>query len=262
MGTAFLGYVLPWGQMSYWAATVITNMVTVIPLVGKEVVYWIWGGYSINNATLARFFSLHYILPFMITIIVIYHLIQLHKIGSGNELGIKTNVWNKISFLPYFIIKDLFGIIIILIVYLIFLFLLPEELGHSDNYIMANPLVTPSHIVPEWYFLPFYGILRSILDKTYGIIIMFLSMIVLFFLPMLDKNMIRSKSFKVAHRMLFWLFVINFIFLGYLGSQAPISPYIELGVICAHIHLLYFFFFLQMVTLFDMLINNYFLFKK
>jgi len=258
MGTAFLGYVLPWGQMSYWAATVITNMLTVIPFVGKEIVYWVWGGYAINNATLARFFSLHYLLPFIIALIAIYHLFQLHKMGSGNELGTKTNYLNKISFLPYFLIKDIFGICILLIAYFIFLFFLPEVLGHSDNYIMANPLVTPSHIVPEWYFLPFYGILRSILDKTSGIVIMFVSMIVLFFLPMLDKTLIRSKSFKVIHRFLFWFFVLNFIFLGYLGSQAPISPYIELGVISSHIHLLYFVLFLPIISLFDYLLNNNF----
>jgi len=262
MGTAFLGYVLPWGQMSYWAATVITNMLTVIPFVGKEIVYWVWGGYAINNATLARFFSLHYLLPFVIAIIAIYHLFQLHKMGSGNELGVKTNYLNKISFLPYFLIKDIFGICVLFIGYFTFLFFLPEALGHSDNYIMANPLVTPSHIVPEWYFLPFYGILRSILDKTYGIIIMFVSMIVLFFLPMLDKTNIRSKTFKVFHRFLFWIFVMNFIFLGYLGSQAPISPYIELGVISAHFHLLYFFLFIPVITLFDYSLNTFFLEKK
>jgi len=251
MGTAFLGHVLPWGQMSYWAATVITNMVTVIPFVGKDVVYWVWGGYAINNATLARFFSLHYILPFVIAVMAVYHILQLHKMGSGNELGIKANLYNKISFFPYFIVKDMFGITLLLIGYFIFLFFLPEKLGHSDNYIMANPLVTPSHIVPEWYFLPFYGILRSILDKTYGIIIMFVSMVILFFLPVLDKNIIRSKTFKVAHRAFFWLFVFNFIFLGYLGSQAPVSPYIELGVISTHIHLLYFTLFLPIISLFD-----------
>jgi ubiquinol-cytochrome c reductase cytochrome b subunit len=256
MGTAFLGYVLPWGQMSYWAATVITNMLTVIPYVGKDIVYWVWGGYAINNATLARFFSLHYILPFVIAVIAVYHILQLHKMGSGNELGVRANVYNKISFFPYFIVKDIFGVTILLIGYFIFLFFLPEKLGHSDNYIMANPLVTPSHIVPEWYFLPFYGILRSILDKTYGIIIMFVSMIILFFLPMLDKNLIRSKTFKTAHRVLFWIFVFNFIFLGYLGSQAPVSPYIELGVISSHIHLLYFTLFLPTISLFDYIIRS------
>lgn len=256
MGTAFLGYVLPRGQMSYWAATVITNMLTVIPVVGKEIVYWVWGGYAINNATLARIFSLHYLLPFVIALIAVYHLVQLHKMGSGNELGVKSLVWNKIAFLPYFLIKDIFGISLLFIIYLSFLFFLPEELGHSDNYIMANPLVTPSHIVPEWYFSPFYGILRSILDKTYGIIIMFVSMVVLFLLPLLDKDLIRTKSFKVINRIFFWIFVMNFIFLGYLGSQAPVSPYIELGVISAHFHLLYFFLFLPVCTLFDYWINN------
>lgn len=251
MGAAFLGYVLPWGQMSYWAATVITNMVTVIPYVGKDVVYWIWGGYAINNATLGRFFSLHYILPFVILVLVVYHLYQLHKVGSGNELGVRATIFNKVSFFPYFAIKDIFGLVILLIFFSLFVFFMPEKLGHSDNYIMANPLVTPSHIVPEWYFLPLYGILRSILDKTYGIIIMGISIVALFLLPLVDKSLVRTKSFQTFNRSLFWLFTFNFLFLGYLGSQTPISPYIELGVICTHIHLLYFFLLLPAITLFS-----------
>jgi ubiquinol-cytochrome c reductase cytochrome b subunit len=256
MGTAFLGYVLPWGQMSYRAATVITNIVTVVPFVGKELVYWVWGGSSINNATLARFFSLHYFLPFIIAVLAVYHLISLHQMGSGNELGVQTKPWNKIAFKPYYIIKDVFGVGIILIFYTNFIFYFPELLSHSDNYIKANPLVTPSHIVPEWYFLPFYGISRSILDKTYGIIIMFISMIGLFFLPVVDKNLNRSKSFKFSNRIFFWFFISNFIFLGYLGSQAPISPYIELGVISGHLHLFYFFIYLPVNTLFEFYFLN------
>jgi len=251
MGTAFLGYVLPWGQMSYWAATVITNMVTVIPFVGKDIVYWVWGGFSINNATLNRFFSLHYILPFVIALLSVYHLYQLHKVGSGNELGVKTNAFNKINFLPYFVVKDVFGVVFIFIFFSFFIFFFPEVLGHSDNYIEANPLVTPSHIVPEWYFLPLYGILRSILNKTYGLIIMFLSIIVLFLLPIFDKLIIRTKFFKFFNKLMCAFFFINFIFLGYLGSQTPVSPYIEFGVIRSHLHLLYFFLFLFLSSLFD-----------
>ncbi len=251
MGAAFLGYVLPWGQMSFWAATVITNFVTVIPLVGKQIVYWVWGGYAINNATLNRFFSLHYLLPFVIAVLSAYHLYILHKPTASNPLGVKTDKIDKIPFYPYFIVKDLFGYVLIFIPFSAFVFFYPEILSHSDNYIKANPLVTPPHIVPEWYFLPLYGILRSILDKTYGIIIMFISLFCLFFLPFLEKSFIRSKMFKPFNRIFFWLFTFNFIFLGFLGSQTPDYPFIELGLICAHLHLLYFFFFIPMSVLFE-----------
>lgn len=251
MGAAFLGYVLPWGQMSFWAATVITNFVTVIPLVGKQIVYWVWGGYAINNATLNRFFSLHYLLPFVIAVLSAYHLYILHKPTASNPLGVKTDKIDKIPFYPYFIVKDLFGYVLIFIPFSAFVFFYPEMLSHSDNYIKANPLVTPPHIVPEWYFLPLYGILRSILDKTYGIIIMFISLFCLFFLPFLEKSFIRSKMFKPFNRIFFWLFTFNFIFLGFLGSQTPDYPFIELGLICAHLHLLYFFFFIPMSVLFE-----------
>lgn len=258
MGTAFLGYVLPWGQMSYWAATVITNFVTVIPVVGKDIVYWIWGGYSINNATLNRFFSLHYLLPFVIAVLSAYHIYQLHKSGSSNELGIRSHYLNKISFYPYFLVKDFFGLFIILFIFSIFVFFYPEAFNHSDNYIKANPLVTPAHIVPEWYFLPLYGILRSILNKTYGIIIMFVSLLVLFILPFVDKSLIRNKTFKPFNRSLFWFFSFNFLFLGYLGSQSPVFPYIEMGVICSHFHLLYFFLLIPLSVFFESSFFNYF----
>lgn len=258
MGTAFLGYVLPWGQMSYWAATVITNFVTVIPVVGKDIVYWVWGGYSINNATLNRFFSLHYLLPFVIALLSVYHIYQLHKSGSSNELGIRSHYLNKISFYPYFLVKDFFGLFIILFVFSIFVFFFPEAFNHSDNYIKANPLVTPAHIVPEWYFLPLYGILRSILNKTYGIIIMFVSLLVLFILPFVDKSLIKNKTFKPFNRTLFWFFSFNFLFLGYLGSQAPVYPYIEFGVICSHFHLLYFFLLIPLSVFFESSFFNYF----
>jgi ubiquinol-cytochrome c reductase cytochrome b subunit len=251
MGAAFLGYVLPWGQMSFWAATVITNFVTVIPLVGKHIVYWVWGGFAINNATLNRFFSLHYLLPFVIAVLSAYHLYILHKPTASNPLGVKTDKIDKIAFYPYFIVKDLFGYVLIFIPFCVFVFFYPEILSHSDNYIKANPLVTPPHIVPEWYFLPLYGILRSILDKTYGIIIMFISLFCLFFLPFLEKSFIKSKMFKPFNRIFFWFFTFNFIFLGFLGSQTPDYPFIELGLICAHLHLLYFFFFIPMSVLFE-----------
>jgi quinol-cytochrome oxidoreductase complex cytochrome b subunit len=241
MATAFLGYVLPWGQMSFWAATVITNLLTVIPYIGKDLVYWIWGGYSINNATLNRFFSLHYLIPFIIMIFAMYHIYNLHKARSSNPLGMISRHYGHINFYPYFLIKDIFGLIIVLVIFFIFVIKFPEVLGHTDNYIPANPLVTPSHIVPEWYFLPYYGILRSIENKTYGIFMMFLSIFILFLLPFLDRsNSDQKKNSRYINRMLFWIFTFNFIFLGYLGSQLPVYPYIELGVICSHIHILYF----------------------
>lgn len=251
IGTAFLGYVLPWGQMSFWAVTVITNIVTVLPIIGKHLVVWIWGGYSINNATLNRFFSLHYLLPFIIAVIAVYHIYILHKPGSTNPLGIRTQKMDKIPFYPFFIVKDIFSLALFLIPYCIFVFFFPEELGHSDNYIKANPLVTPPHIVPEWYFLPLYGILRSILDKTYGIIVTFMSIACLFIIPFIEKASIRTKIYRPIHRILFWIFAVNFIYLGFLGSQEATDTYITQGLFCAHIHLIYFFFFLPFLSFFE-----------
>jgi quinol-cytochrome oxidoreductase complex cytochrome b subunit len=255
MGAAFLGYVLPWGQMSYWAATVITNFLTVIPFVGKDIVYWVWGGYSINNATLNRFFSLHYILPFAIAVISVYHIYILHKSGSSNPLGIKASRIDKIPFYPYFILKDLYGILVTLIFFSYIVFFSPEIFNHADNYIRANPLVTPPHIVPEWYVLPLYGILRSILDKTFGIIIMGISIICIFLLPYLDFSIIKGKVFKLSQRTFFWAFVFNFAYLGYLGSQTPSYPFIELGVLCTHLHLLYFFLFIPVLNFYYILVD-------
>jgi ubiquinol-cytochrome c reductase cytochrome b/c1 subunit len=258
MATGFLGYVLPWGQMSYRAATVITNSLTVIPLVGKLIVYWVWGGFAINNATLNRFFTLHYILPFIISLIVLYHLYILHQTSSNNSLGLKTIKIDKINFYPFYTSKDLFGLVFFLLSYLLFVFFFPESLSHSDNYIPANPLVTPSHIVPEWYFLPFYGILRSISDKTYGIIIMFLSIFCILFLPYLDKCHIKSNKFKPINNLFYWLFIVNFIFLGYLGSQTPTNINILVGLLCTHYHLLYIFFIIPIINLFY---KNYIILK-
>lgn len=243
MGTAFLGYVLPWGQMSYWAATVITNFVTVVPYVGVDLVIWLWGGFSINNATLNRFFSLHYILPFAIAGLVFIHLIVLHQFGSNNPTGIRVDKVDKVSFYPYSYVKDFFGIGLFLVFFICIMFFAPEWLNHSDNYVLANPLSTPAHIVPEWYFLPFYAILRSIQDKTYGIIAMFLSMLLFAFLPSFDvKSYVKSLIFKSIYRKVFWLIVFNLLYLGFLGAKSPVSPYIELGLICTHLHIMYFVF--------------------
>jgi ubiquinol-cytochrome c reductase cytochrome b subunit len=183
MATAFMGYVLPWGQMSFWGATVITNLFTAIPYFGNQIAFLLWGGFSVSNATLTRFFSLHYFLPFLICGMICIHLILLHIHGSSNILGFSTKIIDKIAFYPYFIIKDIVGVGIFLIIFFIFIFFYPNLLGHTDNYIEANSLVTPTHIVPEWYFLPFYAILRSIPNKLGGVICMGLAVVLIIFLP-------------------------------------------------------------------------------
>lgn len=238
MATAFLGYVLPWGQMSYWAATVITNFITVIPFFGKDILYWLWGGSTINNATLNRFYSLHFLLPFIIIIIVMYHIyIKKTTGGSSNPLGLKAVISNKISFYPYFIVKDILGVLFVLIPFTYFLFFYPEVLGHPDNNIKANPLLTPAHIVPEWYFLPFYGILRSISDKTYGIFIMFLSLLSLFLFPLLDT----METFNPKRQEIVIDIIFIFIFLGYLGCLSPTDITIWVGLFMSHLLLFYIF---------------------
>lgn len=242
MGIAFLGYVLPWGQMSYWAATVITNLITVVPVIGKDLVYWIWGGFSINNATLNRFYCLHYLLPFILCVLIFLHLILLHKSGSTNALKSKISINYDIKFYPFFIIKDLFTICIFFFVLLFFVFYKSEALNHSINYIHSNPLVTPVHIVPEWYFLPFYAILRSILQKEVGIIYMFISIFILYILPKIDIKSTRSTFNSNLYKSVFWFFIFNWILLGYLGSQAIVNPIIELSLICTWFNFYYILF--------------------
>ena len=244
MGTAFLGYVLPWGQMSFWAATVITNFLTVVPFLGEELVYWIWGGYSINNATLNRFFCLHFIFPFIVAALVLLHLFLLHQTSSSNELQVKLNLNSKISFFPYFIIKDLVTVLLLSLLISIILFYSPEIFNHSINYVPANPLVTPSHIVPEWYFLPFYAILRSILNKTFGIITMVFSMAILYLFPLLDHSLSGINVFFREYRWMYWFFCFNFVYLGFLGSQTAEYPCVELGLLCTIFHICYCFVYL------------------
>lgn len=260
MGTAFLGYVLPWGQMSYWAATVITNFVTVVPYFGNDIVVWLWGGFSINNATLSRFFSWHYLLPFVIAGLVLLHLIVLHQFGSNNPVGLKTIQIDKVSFYPYSYIKDFFGASVFFIFFATIVFFFPESLNHSDNYIEANALSTPAHIVPEWYFLPFYAILRSVQDKTYGILIMFLSIFLFALLPIFDTmSYVKSSMFKSLYRKFFWLFTFNLLYLGFLGAKSPVSPYVELGLFCTHLHILYFVLFIFLLSMLEysfVLVNN------
>jgi len=229
MATAFMGYVLPWGQMSFWGATVITNLFSAIPFVGGTIVEWLWGGFSVDNATLNRFFSLHYLMPFVIAGLTLVHLTLLHQEGSNNPLGINTNV-DSISFYPYFYVKDLFAFLILLFGFAFLVFFIPNVLGHSDNYIPANPLVTPPHIVPEWYFLPFYAILRSIPDKLGGVVAMVGAILVLLLLPSLNTSFVRSSHFRPLYSILYWFLVADFLLLGWIGQKPVEDPFIDIGL--------------------------------
>lgn len=229
MATAFMGYVLPWGQMSFWGATVITNLFSAIPIVGDYIVTLLWGGFSVDNPTLNRFFSLHYLLPFLITGVVILHIWALHLPGSNNPLGIETkDNQDRIPFHPFYTVKDAFGVGVFLIIFALFLFYAPNSMGHPDNYIPANPMVTPDHIVPEWYYLPFYAILKSftvnifwIPAKLWGVLAMFASILILFTLPWLDGSKVRSMQFRPISKFFFFLLLVDVFVLGYAGSQKP-----------------------------------------
>ena len=242
MATAFIGYVLPWGQMSFWGATVITNLFSAIPLVGDSIVSWLWGGFSVDNATLNRFFSLHYLLPFLIAGVVILHLILLHQSGSTNPLGIESNL-DKISFYPYFYVKDLFGFIMLMVAFTWFCYFYPNSMGHPDNYIPANPMVTPPHIVPEWYFLPFYAVLRSIPDKLGGVLAMGGALLMLLLLPWLNTSKVRSTAFRPIYRKLYWLSIANFFVLGWIGQNVVETPYIEVGQLTTAFYFAFFLIF-------------------
>jgi ubiquinol-cytochrome c reductase cytochrome b subunit len=243
MATAFMGYVLPWGQMSFWGATVITNLFSAIPVVGKDIVDWLWGGFAVDNPTLNRFFSLHFTLPFVIAGAVLIHLILLHEVGSNNPLGLTIKTEN-IGFYPYFYTKDLFGLMVLLFVFFIFVFYYPNTLGHPDNYIEANPMKTPLHIVPEWYFLPFYAILRSIPNKIGGVIAMFASLLVMLTIPFTNSSEIRSTAFRPIFKVCYWLLVVAFFLLGWVGQMPVEYPYTEIGVISM---IYYFLFFIVIV---------------
>jgi len=250
MATAFMGYVLPWGQMSFWGATVITNLFSAIPFIGKTIVEWLWGGFSVNNATLNRFLSLHYLLPFLIAGLTIVHLSLLHKDGSNNPLGINTNV-ETAPFYPYFYVKDLFAFFIFLIVFSLFVFFAPNVLGHSDNYILANSLVTPPHIVPEWYFLPFYAILRSIPDKLGGVVAMVSAILVLILLPYINTSLVRSSKFRPFFSLMYWFLVADFVLLGWIGQKPVEDPYIGIGLFCTVLYFLILLFFLPLIGLIE-----------
>ncbi len=231
MATAFMGYALPWGQMSFWGVTVITNLFSsldgVIPGVGTAIVTWLWGGFSVSGATLNRFFSLHYLLPFVIMGLVILHVWALHVAGQNNPTGLDLkHKSDSVPMAPYAVMKDAVGLFAFLIVFAWFVFFLPDYLGHADNYIEANPLVTPPHIVPEWYFLPFYAILRAIPSKLGGVLAMFGAIAVLFFVPWLDTSRVRSTKYRPIYRWFFWLFVISCLALGYLGAKPADGIYV------------------------------------
>ena len=239
MATAFMGYVLPWGQMSFWGATVITNLFSSIPLVGDEIVSWLWGGFAVGNPTLNRFFALHYLLPFVIVGVVLLHVWSLHVSGNGNPTGTDVKKVDKetVPFHPYYTVKDSFVIVMFLLLFAYFVFFHPNLLGHPDNYIEANPLVTPAHIVPEWYLLPFYAILRAVPSKLGGVIVMFGALGVLLLLPWLDTSKIRSARFRPLYRPFFFVFLLVCLGLGWLGAQPAEGGY----VIAARLLTVYYF---------------------
>ncbi|PZO02150.1 MAG: cytochrome b [Hyphomicrobiales bacterium] len=242
MATAFMGYVLPWGQMSFWGATVITSLFSALPIVGETIVTFLWGGFSVDNPTLNRFFSLHYLLPFMIFGVVILHVWALHHVGQNNPTGVEVKNVQKdtVPFTPYATVKDVFAMVCFIGLFSYFVFYQPNFLGHADNYIPANPAVTPAHIVPEWYFLPFYAILRAIPDKLGGVIAMGAAIVVLAFLPWLDSSKVRSMSYRPIARQFFWAFVVVCIGLGYLGAMPAEGGYVIASQIFTALYFGYF----------------------
>ena len=242
MMTAFMGYVLPWGQMSFWGATVITNLFSAIPLFGESITHWLWGGYAVDNPTLTRFFSLHYLLPFLILGLVILHIWALHVPGNNNPIGIDLKKPSKdtVPFHPYIVIKDLFALLIFLIIFAFFVFYSPNILGHADNYIEANPMVTPAHIVPEWYLLPFYAILRSIPDKLLGVVAMFAAIFVLVILPWLDTSKVRSAVFRPLYKQFYWFLVLDVLVLGYVGAMPAEGIYLLVARVATAYYFLHF----------------------
>ena len=251
MATAFLGYVLPYGQMSLWGATVITNLMSAIPWIGQDIVQFIWGGFSVNNATLNRFFALHFVLPFVLAALALMHLIALHdSSGSSNPLGVSAN-YDRLPFHPYYIFKALITIFLFIIVLSIFVFFMPNVLGDSENYVMANPMQTPPAIVPEWYLLPFYAILRSIPNKLLGVIAMFAAILALLIMPFTDLSKLRGNQFRPLSKVAFFIFVANFLILMQLGAKHVESPFIEFGQISTVLYFAHFLIIVPFVTLLE-----------
>nr|YP_008475112.1 apocytochrome b [Cyberlindnera suaveolens]AGS44417.1 apocytochrome b [Cyberlindnera suaveolens] len=239
MATAFLGYCCVYGQMSHWGATVITNLFSAIPFIGKDLVPFIWGAFSVANPTIQRFFALHYLCPFILAALVVMHLMALHVHGSTNPLGISTNI-DRLPFHGYFVFMDLVTVFLLLLIFCLFVFFSPNTLGHPDNYIPGNPLVTPASIVPEWYLLPFYAILRSIPDKLGGVIAMFAAILILLALPVTDRSVVRGNTFRIISKFMFFLFIFNFLLLGQLGQLHVEVPYIQMGQIATFNYFFYF----------------------
>jgi ubiquinol-cytochrome c reductase cytochrome b subunit len=270
MATAFMGYVLPWGQMSFWAATVITNLFSAIPLIGDWIVTWLWGGFTVGNPTLNRFYSLHYLFPFVIVGLVLLHLVALHRHGSNNPIGIDAKgPQDKIPFHPYYTYKDMFGLGVFLVIFAGFVFFGPNFFSEPDNYIPADPLSTPAHIVPEWYFLPYYAILRAVPDnlvggwltswmgfilipaKLGGVMGMFGSILIVFLLPWLDRSPIRSCRYRPIYRQFFWLFLIDCLVLGWVGANAPEGHFILIGRIASAYYFLHFIVVIPLVSIIE-----------
>ena len=256
MATAFMGYVLPWGQMSFWGATVITSLVTAVPVIGQPIVDWLWGGFTVNNATLNRFFSLHFLLPFIIAGLTLIHLALLHKHGSNNPLGVDSS-GDCVPFYPYFFVKDLFAFQCYLFVFGVLVFYYPNALGHPDNYIPADPMHTPAHIVPEWYFLPFYAILRSIPDKLGGVSAMGGSLIVLFLIPYINTSEIRSTTFRPLFKICYWLLVSDFLILGWVGQKPVKDTYVFVGQVATFYYFLFFLILIPVVGLVEKKLIHY-----
>ena len=258
MATGFMGYVLPWGQMSFWGATVITNLFSAIPLVGNDIVTWLWGGFSVDNPTLNRFYALHYLLPFVILGVVGLHIMALHTHGSNNPLGIdRKGPQDSIPFHPYYTIKDMFGVGVFLVIFAIFVFYFPNLLGDPANYIRANPLQTPPEIVPEWYFLPFYAMLRSVPDilfikaKLAGVLAMFGSIFLLFILPWLDTSPVRSSRFRPVFRWFFLLLIVDVVALGIVGAHRPEGIYVIIGRLATLYYFVHFLILVPLIGIFE-----------
>nr|AML25868.1 cytochrome b [Staphylinidae sp. BMNH 1274173] len=255
MATAFLGYVLPWGQMSFWGATVITNLLSAIPYLGINIVQWLWGGFAVDNATLTRFFTLHFLMPFIIVALVMIHLLFLHQTGSNNPLGVNSNI-DKVPFHPYFSFKDLFGFLMMISLLTLLTLINPYLLGDPDNFTPANPLVTPVHIQPEWYFLFAYAILRSIPNKLGGVLALVMSIAILIILPFFNKKKMQSNSFYPINKMLFWFLVTILILLTWIGARPVEDPYILTGQIITIIYFSYYFINPLMANVWDKFMFN------